>query len=129
MEVFNNSISNYIYDEKLLSVHGGDSTFMQNGNSFPVFKFRQTTAQLYGGELSLDIHPHPFDWLHFENSISYIYAVNLGGNGAKITDSTKYLPLIPPLHTNTELRANIRKKFSIFSNVFIKFGVEYYAAQ
>ena len=128
-DVFNNIISNYIYNEKLMSLNGGDSLFVQNGNSFPVFKFRQTTAQLYGGEFSIDIHPHPLDWLHFENSISYIYAVNLGGNGSHITDSTKYLPLIPPLHTNTELRADIKKKVGCFSSIFIKVGVQHYAIQ
>ncbi|MGZ4033421.1 MAG: TonB-dependent receptor [Bacteroidia bacterium] len=128
-EVFNNSISNYIYNEKLLSSKGGDSTFVQNGNSFPVFKFRQTTAQLYGGELSIDIHPHPLDWLHFENSISIIYAQNLGGNGAKINDSSKYLPFIPPLHTNSELRADLKKKLACFSAIYIKIGLQYYAAQ
>ena len=128
-EFFHNTISNYIYDEKLASMSGSDSVFIQNGSQFPVFKFRQTTAQLMGGEFSLDIHPHPLDWLHFENSISYISATNLGGNGAKVTDSTKYLPLIPPFHTNTELRANLRKKIGCFSSVFVKVGVQYYAAQ
>ena len=129
LEAFNNDISNYIYDEKLNSVHGGDSLFIQDGNPYPVFKFRQTTAQLLGGEFGFDIHPHPLDWLHFENSVSYIYAVNKGGNGASITDSTKYLPLIPPLHTISELRADIKKKVKCFSSIFIKAGVQWYSAQ
>jgi iron complex outermembrane receptor protein len=129
IEVFNNSISNYIYNEKLVSLNGGDSIFMQNGNAFQVFKFRQTAAQLYGGEFNIDIHPHPLDWLHFENSVSVIYAMNLGGNGAIITNSTKYLPYIPPFHTNSELRANIKKKAICFSNIFVKVGVQYYATQ
>ena len=38
-------------------------------------------AVLHGMEASLDIHPHPLDWLHFENSVSVIYAENKGGNG------------------------------------------------
>jgi iron complex outermembrane receptor protein len=129
VDVFNNVISNYIYNEKLASEKGGDSIFTQDGNKFPVFKFRQTTAQLYGGEFSLDIHPHPLDWLHFENSVSYIYAVNLGGNGSHITDSTKYLPLIPPFHTNSELRADVKKKIACFTSIFIKIGVQHYATQ
>ncbi|HYV95012.1 MAG TPA: TonB-dependent receptor [Chitinophagales bacterium] len=128
-DVFNNIISNYIYDEKLLSVNGGDSLFTENGNEFPVFKFRQTKAQLYGGEFSLDIHPHPLDWLHFENMVSYIAGVNLGGNGAIISDSTKWLPLIPPFRWNSELRANIKKKIGFISQAFVKVGVDYYAAQ
>jgi iron complex outermembrane recepter protein len=129
VEVFNNIIDNYIYNEKLQSKTGGDSIYMQNGNAYPVFKFRQTTAQLYGGELSFDIHPHPLDWLHFENSASLIYAANLGGNGAVINDSTRYLPYIPPFHTNSEIRADFKKKIACFSSVFIKMGVQYYATQ
>ena len=129
VEAFENNITNYIYDEKLASVKGGDSLFHQNGNTFPVYKFRQTTAQLYGGEFSFDIHPHPLDWLHFENSLSIIYAINKGGNGATINDSTKYLPFIPPFHTNSELRANIKKKKACFANIYVKVGVQYFAAQ
>lgn len=128
-ELFNNNISNYIYNEKLVSVNGGDSLFGQNGEQFPVFKFRQTAARLYGGEFSIDIHPHPLDWLHFENAISFIFAENLGGNGATIGDSTRYLPLIPPLHTNSELRADLRKPLGAFANIFVKLGMQVYAAQ
>jgi len=84
---------------------------------------------LYGGEFSFDIHPHPLDWLHFENSISVIYAINKGGNGAIINDSTKYLPFIPPLHTNSELRADIKKKYACFANIYMKAGMQYFAEQ
>ena len=129
IEVFNNNISNYIYNEKLQGVSGHDSLFHQSGNSYPVFKFRQTEAQLYGGEFSFDVHPHPFDWLHFENAFSMIYALNLGGNGAHINDSTKYLPYIPPFHTNSELRADLPKKWKCFSSTYLKIGLQYYAEQ
>ncbi len=129
IEVFNNIISNYIYNEKLLSLNGGDSIFIQGGNAYPVFKFKQTKAQLYGGEFSFDIHPHPLDWLHFENTASIVYATNLGGNSANITDSTKYLPYITPFHTSSELRADFKKKKGYFSALFIKVGVQFYAAQ
>ena len=129
IEVFNNNISNYIFNQKLQRTHGGDSTIMQAGGIYPVFKFQQTNAQLYGGEARIDIHPHPLDWLHFENSLSIVYALNLGGNGIKITDSTKYLPYIPPVHTTSELRAEFKKKVGCFSNIYIKFGVQWYAAQ
>lgn len=128
-EAFNNIIDNYIFNQKLQSLGGGDSIYVQNGNSYPVYKFRQTKAQLYGGEARIDIHPHPLDWLHFENSVSVVYALNLGGNGAVLNDSSRYLPYIPPVHTNSELRAEFSKKAGCFANTFIKFGVQYYAAQ
>ncbi len=119
-EIFNNTISSYIYNEKL-----ADSLFVQGGNSYPIFKFKQTTAQIYGGEMTLDIHPHPIHWLHFENSASFLYALNLGAN----TDSTRYLPYIPPFHSNSEIKIDIKKKLACFSKIYLKIGVQYYAAQ
>ncbi|MEO6301548.1 MAG: TonB-dependent receptor, partial [Bacteroidia bacterium] len=128
-ELFNNILDNYIFNQKLASLNGGDSIYIEAGNYYPVFKFKQTKAQLYGGEARIDIHPHPLDWLHFENSISFVNALNLGGGGAVINDSNKYLPFIPPLHTNSELIAEFRKKVACFSNIYLKVGIQYYAAQ
>jgi len=130
LDVFNNIIDNYIYNEKLLNSKGtSDSLFHQNNGVFPVYKFQQTTAEIYGGEIDIDLHPHPLDWLHFENSLSYLNGLNLGGNGITINSEDKYLPLIMPLHTNTELRAETKKKFKHFSSFFIKFGFKAYATQ
>jgi iron complex outermembrane receptor protein len=126
IEVFNNNISNYIFNQKLLNTAGQDSVIIKGNQTF---KYRQTEAQLYGWEASLDIHPHPLDWLHFENSISVIYGLNKGGNGTIVTDNSKYLPFIPPLHTSSELRANIKKKFRNLSSLYFKMGVEYFADQ
>ena len=126
IEVFNNKISNYIFNQKLLNNQGQDSILVKGNQTF---KFNQTKAQLYGWEASLDIHPHPLDWLHFENSISVIYALNKGGNGIHVTDSSKYLPFIPPLHTSSELRANVKRKFKHISSLYAKIEMEYFAKQ
>ncbi len=124
LDLFNNNISNFIFNQKLLNSQGKDSIIVRGNQTF---KFRQSEAQLYGGEAFLDIHP--YDWLSFENSISVIYALNKGGNGIVVTDSTRYLPSIPPLHTNTELQVNIKGMPKHFSSIFFKIGVEYYAKQ
>jgi iron complex outermembrane recepter protein len=124
LDVFNNNISNYIYNQKLVN-HAGQDSIVIEGNQ--TFKYQQAEAQIYGWEANLDIHP--YDWLHFENSISVSKAVNKGGKASPVTDSTKYLPLIPPLHTNTELRANFLKKTKHFSSIYMKVGMEYYAKQ
>jgi iron complex outermembrane receptor protein len=128
-ELFNNLISNYIFNQKMKSLISGDSIYMESGNAFPVFKFIQTKAQLIGGEARLDIHPHPLDWLHFENSLSYVQATNLGGHGAVINDSNKYLPFIPPLRIVSNLSAEFLKNFMFLGHIFIKIGVEYNAMQ
>lgn len=126
VEVFNNNISNYIFNQRLLNHSGQDSVIVKGSQTY---KFQQSNAQLYGGEASLDIHPHPLDWLHFENSISVIYAVNKGGNGVQLNDSSKYLPFIPPLHFHSEIRADIKTISRNFSSIYLKVGMDVYAAQ
>lgn len=126
-DLFNNNIQNYIYNKKLISSNGADSVVVPGNQTF---KFVSGKARLYGGELSIDIHPHPLDWLHFENSLSVVYAENKGVPGeGKISDSTKYLPFIPPLHTISELSANIKKAGKTLANAFVKVQLEVYAAQ
>ena len=126
VEVFNNNVSNYIFNQKLLSYTGSDSVIVRGTQTY---KFQQSNAQLYGGEANLDIHPHPLDWLHFQNSISIVNAENKGGNGVQITDSSRYLPFIPPLHFHSELRADVQRKFRYFSAIYLKVGMDRYATQ
>lgn len=126
IEVFNNTIDNYIFNQKLLNHIGKDSIYI---NNIAYYKFQQSRAELYGGEASLDVHPHPLDWLHFENEVSVIYAKNTGGNGIHITDSSKYLPFIPPLHWHSELRADVKHKFRHFSSYFAKLELDRFAKQ
>jgi iron complex outermembrane receptor protein len=126
VSVFNNSISNYIFNQKVLNSKGQDSVIV-TGNE--TFKFAQSNARLFGGEASLDIHPHPLDWLHFENSISIVYGVNEGGNGVKINDSDKYLPQIPAVHGLSELRGNFKHPARGLVNSYAKVQLAMYAAQ
>lgn len=129
IEAFNNDISNYIYNQKILNSKGGDSVIVPNNQTF---QYQAGHARLYGGEINIDIHPHPFDWLHFENSISLVYGVNEGVNGKQAADSAHYLPFIPPLHTRHELRASFPNGFffaRMLRNTFIKAELEYYAPQ
>jgi len=126
IELFNNNIQNYIFNQKLQNHLGQDSNYT---SQIPYYKFQQSHAELYGGEVSFDIHPHPLDWLHFENEVSVIYAENLGGNGVHLTDSSKYLPFIPPLHWHSELRAEMKKKYKHFSSFYAKVEMDYFAAQ
>jgi iron complex outermembrane recepter protein len=124
LDIFNNNISNYILNQKL-SDHLGQDSVIIKGNQ--TFKFQQAKAEVFGWEANLDIHP--YDWLHFENSISVTYGINSGGNGVQITDSSRHLPFIPPLHTNSELRASIASKSNHFGSFYLKIGMEYYAKQ
>ncbi|MBS1975002.1 MAG: TonB-dependent receptor, partial [Bacteroidetes bacterium] len=124
LSVFNNDISNYIFNQRLQSVFGGDSVLVAGNQTY---KFQQGKAKLYGGELSIDIHP--IKPLHFENSISAVYALNKGIVPKQLTDSNKYLPFIPPLHGISELRYDFDIKEKHIKNGFVKLQLAYYASQ
>jgi iron complex outermembrane receptor protein len=122
VELFNNDISNYIFNQKVLNHLGHDSIIIPGNETF---KFQESHARLTGGEASLDIHPHPYDWIHFENSISFVFGTNLGNSNVHLSDSSKYLPFIPPVHTRTELRADIKRVFGFISGAYVKFEIEH----
>lgn len=125
LNVFENTILNFIYLEKLNSVNGADSLRNDGeGNSIPAFQFKQNNALLTGAELTMDIHPHPADWLHFENSFGYVYAINLHQTG-----SAKYLPFTPPAHYRSELRFDIPKTGDVIRGLFAGVHFDYYFAQ
>ena len=122
--VFNNSISDYIFNQRLLNAAGGDSVIVPGNQTY---KFQQGKAQLFGGELSIDIHP--VKSLHFENSLSAVYGRNKGIDPSRQNDSNKYLPFIPPFHGISELRYDFESKKHHIINGFLKIQLAYYASQ
>lgn len=122
--LFNNFINNYIYNQKLIGVNGQDSVIV-TGNQ--TFKFQSSRANLFGGELSIDLHPYKV--LHFENSLSVVYGENKGMKGNSVADSEKYLPFIPPLHGTSELRYDFEIRYLKIKHGFVKAQMEYYANQ
>jgi iron complex outermembrane receptor protein len=120
-DVFYNYIQNYIYNQKL------DSTVANVSSINQTFQFQQASAQLYGGELSIDVHP--IKSLHIDNAFSVVYADFLGGKGKAVPDSMKYLPQIPPLHGKTEVRYDFKIKHAHIVNAFVKVGLTYFAKQ
>lgn len=104
LSAFVNSIDHFIYYRKLQSVNGGDSLVTVGSNQIPAYRFEQQKAVLAGWEARIDIHPHPLDWLHFENSFSYVQ-----GRFRDAVEETKNLPLIPATRLLSELRGDFLK--------------------
>jgi iron complex outermembrane receptor protein len=124
VDVFNNTIYNYIYNQKLTNPDGSDLILVPGNQTF---QFQAAKAHLYGGEASIDIHPIKI--LHFENSISVVYGDNKGVAGKAVSDSAKYLPFIPPTHGISELRLDFSDKNLHFTKGFAKVEAEYFADQ
>jgi len=120
VNAFYNNIQNYIFYGKLKSATGGDSLI---GTS-TAYKFGQHTATLTGLELTFDLHPHPFDWLHFENSLSIVR-----GTFRDPIDGSKNLPLITPARFLSELRAEFPRQVKNLHNLYFKVEMESVARQ
>jgi iron complex outermembrane receptor protein len=121
---FYNHISNYIFYSKLEAVRGGDSLVNVDGEDISAFKFRQATATLVGFEVKLDLHPHPLDWLHFENSFSMV-----AGHFGESFEGVNRLPFIPAPKFESELRTDFRKVGKGIRNLYVKLDMDRMFAQ
>ncbi len=88
---FYNHINNYIYTSPAGTKNSG----------FDIYDYIQSNAKLYGGEIGLHFHPHPFDWMHFETSFETVTGVKQNGD---------YLPLIPANNWINTIRAEFKIK-------------------
>ena len=112
--IFFNPIQHFIYYRKLEAAVGGDSIIVDGTDQFFAFRFAQNNANLYGIEFNLDIHPHPLDWLHVENTFSYVR-----GTLSREQDGSKNLPFIPAARLINEVRADFVKKGKTFRNALV----------
>jgi len=123
VDAFENSISNYIFSRRVLNAAGTDS-LVSMGPDIGLFNYVQGQARLLGGEVTLDFHPHPLDWLHFENSFSMVRARQLG-----VSEDQQFLPFIPADRLQSELRGNFRRQGKRLTNVYARFQLEQTFAQ
>ncbi|MFI5162049.1 MAG: TonB-dependent receptor domain-containing protein [Sphingobacteriales bacterium] len=131
VELYDNNIQNYIFQEQVLDANGNPERVNPDGSPnlngvYSKFTYVQSKARIDGADINLDVHP--VKWLHFENSLTITHGTNLG-NGGPVPDSLKYLPFIPPLHTHSELRGTFAKGFGTFRNVYGFVGFDHYDAQ
>ncbi len=120
---FVNFISNYIFTEKMQDANGND-VIMNPENPVPAFRFTQGNAQLLGGEIFIDIHPHPFDWLHLENSFSFVSATQ-----SNRPENEKFLPFIPAPKYRGEIKTQFDEISKGITNFYAKFSLDHYFRQ
>jgi len=117
--LFYNHISDFIFYERVQNGSGGDSilTDPETGERLDVFKFAQQNANLYGAEISLDVHPHPLDWLHFKNAFSYTR-----GKFSQSIDGSNNIPFVPSARLVTSLGTEFFRKGNFIRNLYA--GIE-----
>jgi len=106
ISAFYNNIYNYIYLSPT-----SDTT--NAGNK--IYQYSQTPSALYGGEMTLHIHPHPIHWFHINSSYAYIVGKKKSGG---------YLPLIPANNFKLGLKFT-KDKMKSFLNTYFRVDVKY----
>lgn len=126
LTAFDNNINNYIFPVQLGSVFGGDSirTDVAAHMSGPAFKYISGNAVLAGGEIMLNIHPKNTAWFQWENSYSFVSAIQKNQG-----DSTKYLPYTPPQKLQSKLKFTFKNVTTSIQNAFLYIGIENYFKQ
>ncbi len=117
---FMNDVNNFIFSHSLLGYNGGDSL----RESYRVFHYDQASAFLYGAECVIDVHPHPLDWLHIENSFAYVISTM-----PDQADSAHSLPFTPAPKWNSRVRAGGPLQNSVFKHAELSVGADIYFAQ
>jgi iron complex outermembrane receptor protein len=120
ISAFYNNISDYIFYRKLSDASGNDSIVVVDGEPLTAFRFEQSGASLYGIEVGFDLHPHPLDWLHFENTFSYVR-----GKFHQSVAGEYDLPFMPPAKWNSELRTDFKKAGKSLQNLYLKAEIEH----
>ncbi len=119
ISAFYNGFNNFIFYRKLQNTSGGDSTVEVDGEDIDAFKFSQRKAALAGLEATLDIHPHPLDWLHVLNTFSYV-----SGKLKEPIEGTRDLPFIPAAKFSTEFKGAFNKLSNTIRNFYVKFEID-----
>ena len=123
LDLFSNSIHEFIYARGLESVFGGDSINNSLNSAglgaAPVYKYSQTGARLYGGELVVNIHPRDLSWIELNSTLSVVT-----GGLSEVPDSVKYLPFVPPTRITADLKFPVKKVGLSIRNAYLKAGVQ-----
>ncbi len=119
LSAFYNNFNNFIFYRKLQGANAGDSLVDVDGDLLTAFKFDQQRAFLAGMEATIDIHPHPLDWLHILNTFSIVT-----GQFNTAIEGNKFIPFVPASRVATEFKGSFNKLTNAVRNFYVKFEID-----
>lgn len=126
ISLFHNNIDNFIFLKAQEGDDGNPKTDHQ-GNRY--YDYKQSKAELFGGEFWFSIHPKSVKGLKFFNSIAVTYGFNRDAEFKGAGNQGEYLPLIAPLNIKSDLSYEIKLKKRWLSAVTPNINLEYSARQ
>ncbi len=127
LEIYNNTISNYIFQQKLLDAAGQPVEIIP-GNS--TYGYQQGRARLYGFDGTVKYKPSAAKWLCISGLISSVTGINKDAASLKQFGSdAKYLPLISPLRMQGTVQVTCPSKSVLIKSPYIRMEADRYAVQ
>jgi iron complex outermembrane recepter protein len=117
LSLFQNSISNYTFSERVLNRAGADSLFQ---GEIPVFRYAQGNARLQGLEGTVTYNPARARWFALTQTYSAVFGRNLS---ATIEGAT-YLPFMPAPRWVTQVRITRDRYGNRIRNAYATLDVE-----
>ncbi|SMB80419.1 TonB-dependent receptor [Hymenobacter roseosalivarius DSM 11622] len=128
VEVFYNHVENFIYQARQYDAQGQP---LRDAVGNSTYQFQQAAANLYGGEVALNIHPTALPWASLRTGAALV--IGLNENAAlreRVGDAGRYLPLIPAPSARTELRLTAPERAgSRLTNTYFRFTADATATQ
>ena len=124
--LFNNNVQNYIY---LAVQTGANGEPLVNAQGDKTYQYRQSSAQLYGVEMTLNIHPSALKGFSIDNAFSIIDGFNREAAYKNKGVDGEYLPLIPPMKLFSAISRDLPTKSKTFSVLKLRAEMECNGAQ
>jgi iron complex outermembrane receptor protein len=126
ISVFNNNVQNYIFLAQMVDAKGNPVVIV-TGNK--TFQFQQASAQLYGLEATVDIHPEMLKGFSIKANVSMVDGFNRKKEFQDKGVNGEYLPLIPPFKVLSSINQDIKTNWKVLSAIYLKAEMDYNAAQ
>jgi iron complex outermembrane receptor protein len=123
---FNNHIQNYIYLNLLVDANNKPILDAQSNKTY---QYQQASAQLYGAEFNLSLHPKSLKGFRMDNSFALLYAFNRDEKFKDKQLQGEYLPLIPPMKLTSSITQKVNLKSKYLTGFTPKIEFDFNASQ
>ncbi len=117
LSLFQNSIQNYTYSQRVQTRAGADSLFQ---GDIPVFRYAQGNARLQGLEGTMTYNPAAARWF----SLTQTYSSVFGRNLAATTADARFLPFMPAPRWVTQVRISRDRYKNRLRNLYASVDLE-----
>ena len=123
---FNNYIQNYIYEAQKTDAQGNPVVVVPGNKTFG---YEQSSAELFGLEATVNLHPEIFKGFSFDNSFSIINGYNLNPSYKHMGVKGEYLPFMPPVRLVSGISQEIKTRSLVITSLTLKCLADINAAQ